>query len=289
MAVVNDEIILSSDINEYREQLKKGKFIDDLIVENKDALMKDQNKLIKQLIDEKIIDSAVKQMGLAVTTEKMEQEIQNIARKNKISRLDLKSELKKEGISFSEYQNFIKQRLERQALIEKAVTSKIKITDDEVQAYYIAHNKNRIKESYEYSLAHIVFLNEKNGATLAKQKAEAIVKKIRSGENFEALAAQHSEDPNLTTGGFLGVFNSGEFLKELESGVRGVEVGSCSEPIKTKYGYEVVKVLSKKIISDPSFDKAKADIRNILYKDAFKNQFSFWLEQKRAEAFIKIN
>ncbi len=288
VAVVNDEIITLSDINKYRSQLKKGKFLDETVLANKDKLLKDEDALIKHLIDEKIIDSAVKQMGLAMTVEKVEQEIESIARRNKISTGDLRSEIKKEGVSFSEYQNFVKQRLERQALIERAVTSKIKITDEEVQAYYLTKHKGPNAESYEYTLAHIL-ISDKSGPDAAKKKTDDLEKRLRNGEGFESLAAQFSEDPNFTAGGFLGTFKSGEFLSELEAGVKNIPIGGLSAPVKTKLGYHILKVLNKKIISDPKFEAQKENIRNLLYKDAFSNQFNFWLEQERASAFVKIN
>lgn len=288
IAVVNDEIITLSDINKYKAQLKKGKFLDEMVMSNKDKLLKDESALVQQLINEKIIDSAVKQMGLATTVEKVEQEIDTIARRNGISKNELKNEIKKEGVNFSEYQNFVKQRLERQSLVERAVTSKIKITDEEVQAYYLSKTKDPGGESYEYTLAHIL-TSDKNGIDTAKKKSAELSKRIKSGESFENLAAQHSEDPNFTAGGFLGTFKSGEFLKELENGAKNVPVGGISEPVKTKLGYHIIKVLNKKIISDPKFEARKEEIRNLLYKEAFSNQFNFWLEQERASAFIKIN
>lgn len=289
LVVVNDEIITQSDIENYRQKLRKSTFNDDLILYEKSDLLNNSKLLLEHLIDQKIIDSEVKRLGLEVTVEKVDQEIRNIAKQNGITKPQLREALKKQGVSFAEYQDFMKSRLERQNLIQRVVTAQIKISDEEVQNYYLNNNQNNSLKSYEYTLSHILFSVKETGEQGAKQRAEEVYKKISSGQNFEKLAAQYSEDPAFTAGGFLGKFKSGEFLKELENAAKKLEANQYSQPIKTKQGYHIIKVLEKKISSDPEFDRQKVKIREILYQKAFKNQFSFWLEQKRQSAFIRKN
>lgn len=289
VAIVNDEILTQQDIENYKKKLQKGKFIDDLIVSDKNKLLKDRNALVDHMINEKIIDSEVKRQDLSVTIEKVDQEIKKIAAGNRMTTAQLTQELKKEGISFSEYQHFIKQRLERQALIQKTISSKIKITDDEIQNYYMNNFKGSSVTSYEYSLAHILFLPKGGDVKAAQKRGEAVLARLKNGESFETLAAQNSEDPNFSNGGFLGNFKSGEFLKELENAVVNLAPGATSNLVATKFGYHIVKLLSKKIVKDPVFESKKKDIQNILYEKAFAQQFKFWIEERKQSSFIKIN
>lgn len=289
VAIVNDEILTLKDIEAYKKQLQRGKFIDDLIISDKEKLLKDRNALIEHMINERLIDSEVKRQDLSVTVEKVDQEIKKVSDGNRMSRADLIAALKKEGIGFAEYQNFIKQRLERQALIQKTISSKIKITDDEIQNYYINNYKGSSVTSYEYSLAHILFLPKGGDKEGARKRAESVLKKLNAGESFDVLASQHSEDPNFSSGGFLGNFKSGEFLKELETAVQNLPVGGYAGPVATRTGYHIVKVTSKKIVKDPVFESKKKEIQNILYEKAFAQQFKFWIEERRLGSFIKIN
>ena len=71
-----------------------------------------------------------------MTVERIEQEINSIQSRNNISREQLRDALRREGTSFSDYQDFIKKRLEKQGLVEKAITSKIKISDEDIAAAY---------------------------------------------------------------------------------------------------------------------------------------------------------
>ena len=289
IAVVNDQIITEIDIQKLARTITKKGMLDDLLVDDPKSLTDDRAKMVDYLINEKIIDSEVKKQGLNVTVERVEQEMRNIAAKNNINRDQLKKALREQGVVFSEYQDFLKKRLERQALIEKAVTSKVKISDDEVAAYYLSKGGHSGREVFEYTLAHIMFLPKSGDVDNAKLRADAILKKLREGVSFESLASQHSEDPKFSTGGLLGTFRSGEFLKELEDVAKDMAVGSTSEVVRSKNGFHIVKLLSKRLVADPEFEKNKEELRGVLYQRAFKKQFSFWMDQRRQDAFIRIN
>ncbi|MBK9293708.1 MAG: peptidylprolyl isomerase [Oligoflexia bacterium] len=288
-AIVNNSIITKIDLAKYRQQLKQGSIVDDLFGNSTEDLLKNDKLLLKQLMDEKIVDSEVKKQSLFVTMERVEQEINSIQSRNAISREQLKEALKKEGTSFSEYQNFIKHRLERQAVIEKAITSKIKISDDDVMSYYESKYKNSSAKGFEFKIAHILLRQGKRSDQEQQKRALEVISKLKSGESFESLAGQYSEDPNYNEGGLLGEFKTGEFLKPLEEAIIPLSPGEWTGPVKTKLGYHVLKLLGRKAIADPSFLAKKEMLRGELYQKAFIKQFQFWLEQKRQEAFIKVN
>jgi peptidyl-prolyl cis-trans isomerase SurA len=289
VAIVNDQTLLLSDIDKHRAQLAKGGMSDDLLVTDPKAVVSDKQKLIDLMINERLIDSEVQKQNLAVTVERVEQEIETIARSNKISKAQLRQALKEQGVDFAEYQNFIKKRIERHALIERAITSKIKISDEDVAAYYLQQKGSSGKEIFQYRLAHILFVPKGGDVEAAQQRAASVLEKLNSGKSFETLASQYSEDPNFTAGGMLGSFKSGEPLPEIEKAVSGLSVNQTTGVIKTRIGFHIVKLLEKNLIPSPDFEQNKNKIQGYLSEQAFKKQFAFWLTQKRQEAFIRIN
>jgi peptidyl-prolyl cis-trans isomerase SurA len=295
VAIVNDEIITQSDLIRYEERLKGGGLTDDLLIPDeatKQSLLKDREKLLQKMIDEKVIDSEVKKQSLTVPIEKVEQEIRSIARKNGVGREELKAALQDRGIVFSEYQDFIKTGLERQGLIEKAITSRIKISEDDVMTAFANRGGATNEQAYEYTISHIVFLNDKGGATAAKGRAEDALKKIRSGAfTFERIAPDVSEDPGFEQGGLLGVFKTGEIDKDLEKSIHSIPAGEITGvlPLPGGGGFHIVKVNKKKLIADPRTEKEREKIRAELYEKSFKRQLASWLEQLRRDAFIRIN
>lgn len=291
VAIVNDSPITMSDVEKYKRKLQTGGLVDDALLKLSDpqALLKDKNALLSQLVDEKLIDSEVKRKNMEVTIERVEQEIRNIASNNNISRQQLQSALVAKGVNMSQYQDFIKTSLERQSLIEREITSKIRISDEDIGSYYLSKKGASASQTFEYTLSHILFLNKTGGEEAALARAKAVEEKLKSGQSFEKLAEQFSEDANFSKGGTLGTFTAGEMAKDLEQGVRKVGTGEVTGILKTPNGFQIIKVNKRTLISDPKLEEEKEGIRRILYGEAFKRQFRLWLSQRRDDSFIRIN
>ena len=291
VAIVNDQIITVMDTEKFKKRLNGGGLVDDALLRSTDSqlLLKDRNALLDHMIDEKLLDSEVKRKSLEVTIERVEQEIRTIAKNNNISRDGLKAALQAKGVTMSQYQDFIKTSLERQSLIEKEITSKIRISDEDISSYYVAKKGPSNAQIFEYTLAHIVFASRTGGDEAAMKRARAVEEKLKSGQSFEKLAEQYSEDPNFTKGGLLGTFKAGEMLKEIDQVVRTMSPGEVSPIVKTSSGYHLIKIMKRTLISDPKLEEQREDIRQALYAEAFKRQFRLWLKQKRDDSFIKIN
>lgn len=290
VAVVNDEVILESDLHAFQARIGKDGMIDDLLLRGKKIqdLKKSPADQLEFLIAEKLLDTEVKRLNLAITVERVEQEIRDIAKRNNMSRADLTQALSAQGVNLSEYQGFIKTRIERQSLLEQEITSKIRVSDDEVLAEYTRNNGKVDTGASEFTIAHILFNPKKGGIEGATERAKETLAKLRSGQNFETLAEQRSEDPNFSHGGLLGTFKTGETSKELEDAVRNIEVGQYSEIVRTKAGVHILKLISRKVTADPNFEKQKEKIRAQLLEKAFQKQFQNWIESKREEAFVRI-
>lgn len=109
VAVVNDQIITQSDLKEFRNKLSRGSLVDEglLRMNSPDKILKDDKVLLDHLIDERLLDSEVKRKGLEVTIERVEQEIRNIAKKNGLTRNQLRDAVVARGNSFAQYQDLI--------------------------------------------------------------------------------------------------------------------------------------------------------------------------------------
>ncbi|MCB0415984.1 MAG: peptidylprolyl isomerase [Bdellovibrionales bacterium] len=290
VAIVNSEFITKSDVEDYKNKLKNGGLIDEAflsIVDTKE-LLKNEKKLIDFLIDQKLLDSEVKAQNLSVPFERVEKEIRTISRANNVSRSQLKAALKEKGILFSDYQDFIKTSLERKSLIEKVITSKIKISDEDITSYYISHKGAQESVAFEYKIAHILTLI-KNDPNRAKQKIQQALDELNKNIGFEDVVEKYSEDPNFADGGLLGTYKSGEMLSEIETTVKNLKVGSYSGIIKTKAGFHIVRLLKKTIVESPTLSKEKERIRIELTKMEFQKRFKTWLTDKRTSAFVRIN
>lgn len=290
-AIVNDQPLLLTDISRFRQSLSRDGLIDKefLRLFNRDQIEKNQTATLDFLIADKLISSEVKKRGLEVTFERVEQEIRGILKRGQTTRAEIKQTLEAKGSSFADYQAYIKSSMERQTLLEREISARIKISDEDVAAYYLALRGVNQKQTFEYQLAHILFLPSNGGEAAATDRAQQVIGKLRNGSSFEKMAEQYSEDPNFSNGGLLGTFKSNEMQRELESAVRPLNVGETSGVVKTKMGLHVLKVLKKTITSDPELEEKREEYRSILFAEAFKRQFNIWIQQRRDDSFIRIN
>ncbi len=292
VAIVNSEIVLESDIKKMPAKLKKKDLIYDyLIPGNENAFRKGERKaVLEYLINEKVLDSEVKRLNLTVSDDRVEQEIRDIAKRNNMTTQEVLKAVTSEGLTPSEYKESLKLRLERQNLIANEIISKLRISDEDAYTEYQRRKPGVRSGVNEYSVAHIFFSPKKGSAKEALERAENVLEKLADGERFETLAEQHSEDPNFSNGGFLGTFKTGEFLKELEGAVSGLAPGQhFSKIVKSRQGFHIVKLLSKKSSTDPQFEKEKERIKGQIFESTFRRQLSLWLQNKRDESFIRIN
>ena len=157
--------------------------------------------------------------------------------------------------------------------------------------YYYQKNPSASRtENYQYTLSHILFRPKGGDVEAASGRAQKVYDLIQKGEGFESMASKYSEDLNFSSGGLLGTFKTGEISKDFENAVKTLSEGDVSKVVKSRSGYHILKINEKKPLEGGSLSASLKDrIRKQLYEQAFKKQFSFWLDQKRRQAFIKIN
>jgi peptidyl-prolyl cis-trans isomerase SurA len=291
VAIVNSEIILLSDFLNLQKTLKTPDFIDEaLLGKNSVETVRNNRQLqMEYLIAEKVMASEIKRLNLSVTPQKIDEEVRHLAQRNNIQPEDVYRAVNERGLTTSEYRDFLKNKIERQSLIENEIISRLRISDDDAYSEFIKTNPGAKTSVDEYSLAHILFNPRKGGAAAARERAKKALQRIRTGEAFEKVAEQTSEDPQFSTGGFLGTFKSGDFVKEIESAVSGLNPGDVSDVVQTRQGFHLVKLINKKTTVDPRFEKSKDKIKSDLMDRALFRQLAIWLQNKRDEAFVKIN
>jgi peptidyl-prolyl cis-trans isomerase D len=145
---------------------------------------------------------------------------------------------------------------------------KPQITDAEVQAYYKQH-KDEYQVQDQVKVRHILIAvpqgaDSKTDAA-AKAKAEDLLKQIKSGGNFAALAEKNSDDPgSKTQGGELGWLDRGKTVPEFDKAAFSLAPGQTSDVIKTQFGYHILQVEDKKTAHERPLEEVKAEIVPIL-------------------------
>lgn len=292
VAVVNSEPILLSDLEQVVKNISKPGLIDETLISpyTMDDLKSNRKAQLNYLIHEKLLSSDIKKLNLSVSAERVEQEISTMAKRAGAPREDLINAIRAQGVSLLEYKAFLKDKIEKQSLVQQEVISKIRISDEDILSEYLKTQNKKTALVSEFTLAHILFNPQKKSKTSALDRAQKVYEKIKAGQSFESAAEQYSEDTQFENNGYFGHFKSGEFLPEIETKFYSMKEGDITPPLQTKMGIHIFKLLSKKVALDANFDsKVKEKISSILLEREFRKQLPLWLEAQRAEAVITIN
>ncbi len=111
---------------------------------------------------------------------------------------------------------------------------------------------NEFKGSLEYNAAHILVKDE--------DKAKSILKDFKSGKNFEDLAKEHSIGPTGKTGGNLNWFDLSSMVPEFSTALMVLSEGDVSQPVKTKFGWHIIKLKKTREKKIPEFKEIKSQL-----------------------------
>lgn len=243
----------------------------------------DPNKVIMTIGDEKITAAQYDQLvnALPAQYQKAARGPQKRQIAEQMVQLKvLSAEAEKRGI---DKEAVVKQQLafDRENVLAGALYNElmksIKIDDAALHTYYDAH-----KADFESVKARHILIRFKGSAVPlrpgtkeltdeeALAKAQDIRKQLQAGGDFIALAKTESDDTGSgANGGDLGSFKHGQMVGAFETAAFALPVGQLSEPVKTQFGYHIIKVEEKQI---KSFDDAKAEIADKLRPEAAKKE-----------------
>lgn len=177
--------------------------------------------------------------------------------------------------------------------LKKEVASKITVSDDDMKLYYDGH-KDEFKTPETVRARHILVRVDTSASESdkkkAKEKAEDILKKIKSGEDFVKLASEMSDDPgSKSKGGDLGFFSRGRMIKPFEDAAFSLKPGEVSDVIETQFGYHIIKVEEKKDEAIETFDAVKERINQKLLQDQIKSKVTDFIEKAMKDAKVEMH
>jgi len=173
------------------------------------------------------------------------------------------AEAKKFGdsASFKRKMEFTRKKLLMEGLLQSV--GKDALTEAAMQKVYDEAIK-QVGEEKEVHARHILFRapagDEKAGKD-AEDKIKAVIVRLKKGEDFAKLASELTEDPSgKANGGDLGYFSKEQMVPEFSDTAFKLEKGQISEPVKTQFGWHVLKVEDKRAKAPPKFEEVKPQI-----------------------------
>ncbi len=166
-------------------------------------------------------------------------------------------------------------------ILKKEVEDKAKVSDAEVKAFF-DQNKDKFTIGTKIRASHILVKTEK--------EANDILARINKGESFSKLARALSQDKSSAEkGGDLGYFGRGKMVPEFERAALALKPGEVSKPVKTRFGYHIIKLTDIKKGKLANFEQSKESIRRQLAAQKRKALFNSYIEKLKEKTEITKN
>ncbi|MHB8917061.1 MAG: peptidylprolyl isomerase [Desulfocucumaceae bacterium] len=296
VATVNGEQITKQQLDEMVQNMKKyyesmGLTID----ENKDDEMMKMVKsmTLDQLITQTILLQEAKKAGVQVTKADVDKEIAKY--KETMTEEKFKQTLASNGWSEPKFKDMLEKDMTISALQKKLMEDVKPATEQQAVEYY-EKNKKEFVVPASYQVRHILVLTEgKEGDSgkidlEARTKALAILEQLKQGGDFAELAKQKSEDPGSASQGGTFTFSPGDAVPEFEAAVKALKPGEITkEPVKTKYGYHIIKMETVTPEKQKSFAEVKEEVLAMLSDNAKQDKLNKYIEEAKKNSKIVNN
>ena len=289
-AVVNDDIITLYEVNREAKpaisDAEKKSALDDA------ARSRIRRMVLEGLVEKKLADQKIKELNITVSDDDVRQAIEDVKKQNNMTQEALVTALAAQGLSFDQYQDQLREQLEKLKLVSMEVRSKIQVGETEMRDYYEAH-RAKYSEDDAFHARHIFFrVTEKSTPAEIKKAmktALTVLDEAKSGKDFIELAKTYSEDPAARAdGGDMGRFKKGDMMPELERAITALKPGEISELVSTPLGIHIIKLEERIPGKLKPFESVKAEIENEIYRKKSEERFSQWAKELRSKSSIEI-
>jgi len=173
-------------------------------------------------------------------------------------------------------------------VVDREVRSGVMVGEADMKRYYQEH-RDRFALPEEYTLSQIL-LQPKSADNTAEALARArrVLAELKQGEKFEDVALRHSDGPNASRGGRIGLVRQGELLPAIERAIASLVPGGISDIIESPEGFHIVRVEEKQPKQFRPFDEVKFEIQGLVFQQKSEDVFQAWLVDLKNKAFIEI-
>jgi peptidyl-prolyl cis-trans isomerase C len=255
-----------------------------------------RHNAIEKIVIETLLDEQIKQLGITVPDEELQQRISDLASKQEppMSGEEFLGKVQASGMAVDTFRKELRLGVSRSKLLERQWTGKTEVTDEEAKAYY-EKNLTDFDSPEMVKASHILISTEVNVPgtdpnqvkAAAKAKAEGLLAKIRAGADFAELAKANSACPSAAQGGELPYFKRGDMVAPFEKAAFALTPGQVSDVVETQFGFHIIKVTEHKAAGRSSFEEAKSSIVEQLTTEK-KNQICRdYVESLKSKAKIE--
>ena len=275
LAVVDKQVITLGEfqdaVKRNRAALPKGSSVTDQQL---------QSQTLGNLVDQALMVQMAARTGIQVSDAEIKQNIGLVS--------------KHAEMSDKQWQTAVRDALLVEKLKQRDLYSKVRVSDADItQAIDSLPEKDKKQSSGHTVTAYypqhiLITVDSKTKDADALAKIRELRSRIGSGEPFEAVARANSQDPgSAVNGGVLGWAVDGMMVPEFENAMKSLPKGALSEPIRSSYGYHLIRVLDTRQ-QDAGDAELRAKVRKQLVESKSEQLYGNWISQLRQNAFVSV-
>ncbi len=265
VALVNDGLVLESELDSQTSEITARLRSQNVALPSSDVM---RAQVLDRLVLEEIQAQRADRAGIKVSDEQVNAAMDDIAKRQNIRLDQLPATLAAEGVDYATYRNELKREIARQILRSRDVIQRITVTPRELEQY-LEHEKKTASAANEYNVSHILIpvAQDATPAQLAAatKRAQDIVERTRSGEDFGKLAVTYSASETALDGGALGWRKGTELPTFLADVIARMKPGDVSDVLQTPSGFHIVRLNETRAAGGPQIVQ-QVHLRHILLK-----------------------
>jgi peptidyl-prolyl cis-trans isomerase SurA len=241
VAIVNDGVVSESEL------IEQVSTISDRLREQNTPLPPDdvmRKQVLERLILQEVQFQRAERIGLKISDEQLNEALNDIAQRNKLTLSQLPAALSSQGIDYPSYRDNMRREITLQALRQRDVLNRINVTPRELEQF-LERLKRLPSETEEFNISHILLAvpQDANQAKLDElNKLASDIRERSTNEDFSRLAVAYSNSQTALEGGALGWRKGPELPTILSEMVVKLKPGEVSQPLNTPTGIHLVKL-----------------------------------------------
>jgi peptidyl-prolyl cis-trans isomerase C len=204
---------------------------------------------------------------------------------------EFKKALSSRGLTPEKMKDELRKQIAIERMIEAEVTPQVKVTDQDVKAFYDG-NPDQFKQPESFRASHILVMVPQDASPQqkaeAKAKIEDVQKQLEGGGDFAELAKKYSQDGSASQGGDLNYFPRGQMVEPFQKAVDALDIGAVSGIVETQFGYHIVKLTDKKAGRTVPLPEVNKKIADYLVMRQKQEKASAFVESLKAKSRIDI-
>ncbi len=263
----------------------------------KDQLKQMKVQYLNAMVNEKLMLKNAESVGVTPTDDELNEYADKQIEQLKQAYPDdaqLQQVLEANGFTEDSYKDYAKKQYKLQK-VQEAITADVEVTDDDAKAYYDENKDSQYTVGAGANAAHILIAEKGSDGNIdfdaSLAKANEVKAKLDAGADFAQLASEYGTDGTKDKGGDLGfvAYNQANYDQDFLAGFKQLSEGQISDPIKSQFGYHIIKATGIKDEVVTPFDDVKEQIKSQLLQQqqskAFNDKISEWKDAAKVKTY----